>query len=168
MSVPLSSSHSSSSSHNNETDEKAALLKERVSDAITYMRQNKRDNRRRASLIRVTSILLSGIMTVLLGLQIVDLADTFRNIAFVFGATVTILNALEPFFNYRALWIEHEIALAEMHRLQDQVDYYLAGVAPESIEVTRLNEFAEKYNEIWNGLNQAWISHRKSERSASS
>jgi ABC-type transport system involved in cytochrome bd biosynthesis fused ATPase/permease subunit len=148
-------------------DEKAKLLRKSIADAIIHMRQNKRSNLRKASLVRIISVLLSAVATVLLGLQITGMGETFKSIAFVLGATVTMLNAFEPLFNFRASWMEHEMALAEMHRLQNKFEFYLAGTKPETVDGEKLAEFFESYNSIWKSLNQAWMRDRKTDRNPS-
>jgi predicted flap endonuclease-1-like 5' DNA nuclease len=145
------------------TQEKANFLKNAIQESIVHINNKKRQNRRRASYIKVTTILLTSVATVLLGLQVTGLEKTFKDIAFAMGAVVTLLNALEPFFNFRALWIEHEVALADLHRLQDEFDFYLAGMEPKELKLEELKGFNKRFGEIWGNLNQAWIGYRKSE-----
>lgn len=144
--------------------EKAELTKRKIAESIQHASTNRRDNRRKASLIKTATVLFSGIATILLGLQITGFEKYFKDIAFVLGATVTLLNALEPYFNYRALWVEHEIALSRFHRLRDELDFYLAGVEPNTLNDERLNEIYTKYQDVWADLSTAWIQHRKREK----
>ena len=150
-----------------QTEEKAKLLQKSIADAIVQFRQNKRSNLRKESVLRITSVLLSGVATVLLGLQITGMSDTFKGIAFVLGASVTMLNALEPLFRFRAAWMEHEMALADMHRLQNKFEYYLAGTKPGDLAGDKLEGFFEAYDGIWKSLNQAWIRDRRADRNPS-
>ena len=83
--------------------------------------------------------------------------------AFVFSAAVTLLNALEPFFNFRALWIEHEQGLANMYRLQNDLDFYLAGRKQEDIDLNKIEVFRKRYEEVWNNLNENYIRFRRTE-----
>jgi len=71
------------------------------------------------------------------------------------------MNALEPYFNYRALWIEHEEALARLYALQDRLDFYLSGAEPEDLDVQKLTEYHEQYQMIWDELSKKWIQQRK-------
>jgi hypothetical protein len=81
----------------------------------------------------------------------------------VLGAVLTVLNALEPFFNFRALWVEYETALASFHRLKDELEFYLAGTEPEKLSREKLERLNQEYQQIWANLNRNWIEYRKSE-----
>jgi hypothetical protein len=109
----------------------------------------------------VTTIALSGLATILLGLQIVGFEKYFKEIAFVLGALVTLLNALEPFFNFRALWVEHERAQANFHRLKDKISFYLVGADAEKLSLEKLEDIHDEYQKIWIRLSSAWIEYRR-------
>lgn len=84
-----------------------------------------------------------------------------KNLAFAFTAIVTVLNALEPFFNYRALWVEHERANASLYQLKDRLNFYVTGKEKTGLDISELEEFYAQYEQIWETLNQAWISQRQ-------
>jgi hypothetical protein len=126
--------------------------------------QKRLKNQSRASVIKLAMIVLSGVATILLGLQIAGFEPMFNNIAFVLTSIVTLLTAIEPFFNYRALWVEHELAKAQFHRLKDEVEFYIAGTTPDSLSMEKLDYFHQKYQDIWNRLSNSWIDHRQSNR----
>jgi hypothetical protein len=140
---------------------KAEFLKSRIEGAIKTAQRQRSNNRRKASAIKIATILFSSTATILLGLQITGLNPQFKNIAFVFGSLVTLLTALEPFFNFRALWVEHETALWKFYRLKDKVEYYLKGINPELISTKKLDEFQIEYQNIWDELSASWINYRK-------
>lgn len=148
-----------------EVQAKIELLKTKIEGAIRKVRDDRKDNRKKATYVKLSVILLSGIATVLLGLQLPNLTLPFKNIAFVLTALVTVLNALEPFFNFRALWVEHEIALWKFYRLKDKTELYLAGNRIENISIEKVNSFQVEYESIWNDLSQSWINYRKQEKS---
>jgi hypothetical protein len=145
--------------------EKADLVQKKLDLSITYLTDRLNHNKMWAGLIKITSVLFSALITVLLGFQISGFDGILKNTAFVLGAIVTLLNALEPFFNYRALWVESEVALAGLQSLRDDVHFYLAGRDPVNLEVDTLHCFLERYKTIWNSYNQNIIRHRKSNHS---
>ncbi|MGE3388094.1 MAG: SLATT domain-containing protein [Bdellovibrionales bacterium] len=140
---------------------KAEFLKNKTRSSIDGVKKMLNKHKRKAAVIKIASILLSGTATILLGLQIAGLVSVFKDIAFVLGAFVTLLNALEPFFNYRALWLESEIGKANLYRLADDLEYYLAGANPEKLDIGVLNNFQQRHDEIWNMLSGAWQGHRR-------
>jgi uncharacterized membrane protein len=144
---------------------KIELLQAKVDEAIKKVRGNRRDNRRKASLIKLTTTFCSATATILLGLKVPNLESQFKDIAFVLTALITLLSALEPFFNFRALWVEHEIALWKFYRLRDKIDFYLAGNKPEKTSMDEINSFHAEFQTIWDDLSQSWINYRKQEKS---
>lgn len=150
-----------------DTQRRAAWLSKRIDSSINDARTKRRTNQTRATYVKTATIALSGAATILLGLSIGGLEEYFRQAAFVCGALVTLLNAIEPFFNFRALWVEHERALYRFHRLQDELDFYLVGRESEELNATRLNEFHEQYKQIWADLSETWLEQRRDARTAS-
>ena len=150
-----------------ELQQKAEWLNNKIQKSISDVSKMKHDNKSRASIIKIATILLSGFATILLGLKIVGTESLFKDIAFVFGAIVTLLNALEPFYNYRALWVESEKGKARFHRLKDELDYYLAGTDPEKLDREVLNQYHRKNQEIWIYLSGAWEEQRQNSKSNS-
>jgi hypothetical protein len=145
-----------------EIQKKVDLLTEVVNEAIAHTRHRRNENRRRASLVKMVTIILSGIAAVLLGLQISGLEILFKEIAFALVTFVTVVNAIEPFFNFRALWVEHEAAQAEFYSLKRDLNYYLAGTDAEELDLSQLDQFHEEYQRIWKNLSRSWIQHRRS------
>jgi hypothetical protein len=145
-----------------ELQSKAKYVQDSVEGSIQHVRRNRWRNQKRASAIKVATILFSALATVLLGLQIAGTEAYFKQIAFVFGAIVTMLNALEPFYNFRALWVEHELALARLYRIQSDLGFYLSGTKPEGLELKVLEEFQLRNRQAWEELSTAWIGYRKS------
>jgi hypothetical protein len=94
---------------------------------------------------KLTVTACSAFATIFLGLKLPNLESQFKDAAFVLTALVTLLNALEPFFNYRALWVEHETALWKFYRLRDKIEYYMAGRSPELVEAEDLNNLHVEY-----------------------
>ena len=83
-----------------------------------------------------------------------------KNIAFVFSSLVTVFNALEPFFNYRSLWIEHEKANAAFFQVKDRLEFYITGRTDDELSLKEIDKFYEEYEEVWSSLNQAWSKQR--------
>ena len=146
-----------------EIENKVNFLKEYIEISIKDMKKHRKENQRRASVIKVSTLVFSSLATILLGVQLNEQESVLKNIAFIFSAVVTLLNALEPFFNFRALWIEHEQGLANMYRLQNDFDFYLAGRNKEDIDPNKIEVFRKRYEEIWNSLNENYIRFRRTE-----
>lgn len=141
---------------------RAAWLKERVRDAITNIAGKRRTYRLLGSGVRLITILLTGAMTVCLGLDVpADSAAVLKSTALIAGVVVTMLNALEPLFNFRQLWVEHEEAKYRMHRVQDRLAYLLAG-GDDHIDPDALEALRSEYTDAWDALSTRWLKARRS------
>lgn len=147
-----------------ELQDKADWLRNKLVESLENVGKKRNLNQRKATYVKFASIGFSGTATILLGLPVVGLEPTFRSIAFVLSALVTLLTAIEPFFNYRGLWVEHERARYRLHTLQDEFEFYMAGTEPDKISEKKLNEFHQKYLEIFIDLSTAWLEQRQGSR----
>jgi hypothetical protein len=147
-----------------ELQEKAEWLRNKLVESLENVGRKRNLNQRKATYVKFASIAFSGTATILLGLPVAGLDPLFRSIAFVLGALVTLLTAIEPFFNYRGLWVEHERARYRLHTLQDEFEYYMAGTISEKINAEKLNEFHQKYLDIFIDLSESWLQQREGGR----
>jgi len=138
-------------------------LLQQIDDSLKCMAGKRTHFQRAAGYIRVGILILSGTVTVLLGLWTPDSEDTLRNVAFVIGAIVTTLSSLDFYFNYRGLWVEHEEAEWRLHRLRDRLSFYVSGVGAGEIDPQVLIEIHEAYQWIWDNLSTRWLSLRRTE-----
>lgn len=145
------------------TASKVEFLKSRIALALTYMERSRDRNRRRATSIKLSTVGLSAVATVLLGLQLSGMDDFLRNFAFILVTLVTLLNALEPFFNFRSLWVEEEAAIAQFFRLRDELGYEIATVGGSTPSDEVLDRLFRQFLQIWEHHNSAWLGFRKGE-----
>ena len=150
---------------NSSEDIKAKIhyVSEHIDRSINQLNFRRNENRKKASAIKVITIVCSGLITVLLGLQIEGTEQYFKGIALSLGAIVTILNALEPFFNYRALWVSYEEAVADIYRLKTDMVFHLTGKPLELISVEKLQEFLAREQDIWAMLRESHSRYRRLE-----
>jgi len=138
--------------------ERAEHVRIELQNSIQRVQSNRRQNRRRATIIKIVTILLSGLATILLGLQLGEQTQMFlKQAAFVCGACVTMLSALEPFFNFRSLWIEHERALAALYRIESDLNFYLSGTTAENLDMSIIEDFHERGQGVWDELSSTWL-----------
>lgn len=138
-------------------------MKNRIALALAYLERSRDRNRRRSTTIKLCTVGLSAVATVLLGLQISGMDDFLRNFAFILVTLVTLLNALEPFFNFRSLWVEQEAAIAQFFRLRDELGYEVAAVGGGAPADEVLDRLFRQFLQIWEHHNSAWMGFRKGE-----
>jgi len=153
-----------SQNDHNSLGKKVEFLKEKLLESIEYVRKKRHQNQRKASYIKIISIVFSGSATILLGLQISGYDPVFKQIAFVLGALVTLLTGLEPYYNFRGLWVEHERAEYLFHRLLDEIEFYLAGIGLEELNPKRIAQFNEIYQDIWRRVSEDSLEQRQVNR----
>lgn len=146
-----------------ELRKKVALLQGFIKSSIGDVAAKRKLNQRKATVVKVLILTMSGGATILLGLNLGPMAEAaLKNVAFALMSLVTVFNALEPFFNYRALWVEHERANAAFFSVKDRLEFYVTGRGDAALEPAAINRFYADYESVWANLNQAWSRQRLS------
>jgi hypothetical protein len=122
-----------------------------------YVRRRRRDKRKSFAL-QMATVALSATITVLLGLRVeAGLQRTLANIALVLGALVTVLAAMEAFFNHRGLWVSRTITVRRLEELRRQADYQLAGLADGEVQPAVVDGLVARLEQILAEDQQAWL-----------
>lgn len=138
--------------------EAAAFLLDKIRQGNGYARGRKRRFRRSASATKVATLALSAASTVILGFQ--DL-NAWADVALGCVALVTLLGAVEPFFNWRSRWVLMEEAQHRFQRLADDLEYLMASTGPDALTFDQLSEIFGRYQVIWDDLSRTWLEHRR-------
>ncbi len=156
----MSETSLNSSSSGQELEAKAEWLRNRVIDALERVNRRVTRNRVWATVLKGFSLTFSILATIFLGLQY----ESLRNAAFILITLNTLTFLIEPFFNFRGLWIEHERAEYKFHILRDDLDYYLIGTDSSELSLEKLNYFQKRFQQIWSDLSESWLEQRQSQR----
>jgi hypothetical protein len=116
--------------------------------------------RARASGVRVAALVLTALSTIVLGIPTIPAR---ASIALPMVALVTVLGALETFFNWRSRWVLMEEAQYRLNRIRDEIDYYLVVTPSADITKEKLDEFFGEQQAIWSDVSRRWIEFRKVE-----
>ncbi|WP_234367441.1 MULTISPECIES: DUF4231 domain-containing protein [Streptomyces] len=138
--------------------EVAALLLDKIRQGNGYARGKKKRFSRSAAVTKVATLVLSAASTVILGLQNLN---TWAGLALACVALVTLLGAVEPFFNWRSRWVLMEEAQYRFQRLADDLEYLVASTAADELTFDHLNEIFGQYQAIWGDLSRTWLEHRR-------
>jgi hypothetical protein len=118
----------------------------------------RRRDKRKAFALQMSTVVFSASITVLLGLQVGPRTQsTFKNIALVLGALVTVLAAMEAFFNHRGLWIGRTVTVRRLEDLRRHLEYRLAGLDGTRLEPKLADSFLAKLDEIIAEDQRAWM-----------
>jgi hypothetical protein len=140
---------------------KVELLQSFIKSSIGDVGRKRKLNQQRATIVKVLILCMTGGATLLLGLNLGPAAELpLKNVAFALTSLVTVFNALEPFFNYRALWVEHERANAAFFQVKDRLDFYVTGRSDRELDLNEVRKFYDEYERVWAALSQAWTQQR--------
>jgi hypothetical protein len=129
-----------------------------VSGDMEWADSRKHTFRRRASYVKVTTLLLTAAATVVLGISAIPSRAT---IALPMVALVTVLGGLDSFYNWRSRWVLMEETQYRLNRLRDEIDYYVITTSPDELSTERLKEFFLEQQGIWADVSRRWIEFRK-------
>ncbi|MCM8709845.1 DUF4231 domain-containing protein [Clostridium sp. SYSU_GA19001] len=136
------------------------LLRE-LDCSIAYFAAKHKKTKLRANIIKITSVTFSALITVVLGLNSGYLVDVFRNMAIILGAVVTIINAVDAYYNFGALWVKNTITLSKLRELKRELYFYASGRNSEDITESILNEYLDKMQKILRDDIRQWIRIRE-------
>jgi hypothetical protein len=132
-------------------------LNERINTTATRRNRDKV----KATLLRISSVLLAGVVTVLIGLQGENFdRNLLRNLALILGASITVVNAFDAFFDHKALWIKRTVTLVRLYGLQRDLRFEIAKVAPNEISIQILESLNDRLDNILEDDLREWIGLR--------
>jgi len=140
-------------------EDQVEFLDKMVSEAIAHTSQRRRQHRLGSGVLRLATLLLGASATIILGLAKLPPA---AEVAFAFTAIITLLNALEPFFNFRGIWVVQEDALWRFRQIQEELRFGLVRTKGKALDAAQCRELFDKYEEVWTRASMAWIKHRRS------
>jgi len=85
------------------------------------------------------------------------------NIALSLGALVTVLSAVEAFFNHRGLWITRTVTVRRLEDLGRRVEYELAGRDELEISPELVDRLQVELAQIIHDDQQAWLGLRSAD-----
>src|ERR1700733_9642575 len=135
-----------------------------VSSDMDWADLRKARFRTRASCAKVAALALTAASTVVLGIPAIPGRAA---IALPMVAFVTLIGALEPFYNWRSRWVLMEETQYRLNRIRDEMDYYLVTTPAAELKKERLHEFFMQQQDVWGDVSRRWVEFRKLERSPS-
>lgn len=76
-------------------------------------------------------------------------------------AIVTLISALEPFFNWRSRWVLMEETRYRLNRIRGEMDYYLVTTTSADLDRKRLRKFFADQQDVWHDVSRQWGEFRK-------
>jgi Protein of unknown function (DUF4231) len=138
--------------------EMAVHFRDQIKRSLEYMQIRKKRFRFFSSGIKVLSLVISASATIILGLQDLSL---WAGLGFSLVALVTVINAIEPFFNWRSRWVLAEEAQYRFHRVKDDLEYLVATRSRENLQMEDFDELYKRYEDNWRNFSEEWLNNRR-------
>lgn len=132
-----------------------------VSADMNWADSRKARFRARASFAKIAALALTAASTVVLGIPAIPNRTA---VALPMVALVTLITALEPYFNWRSRWVLMEETQYRLNRIRDEIDYYVVTTPAADLDQDRLRRFFADEQEIWRDVSRRWIDFRKLEQ----
>lgn len=145
--------------------EKLKFLEEEVAKSIKKNKTKSDQNKSRTYAVNLSSIVLGALVTIALGLQIIPWESALKNFALICGALISVVNGIQSVVGYRDLWIKQKATLLQLYDLQNEINFYKAGLEEnEQVDEKMVSDFFEKYQIIWQSSSNEWLRFRKEQK----
>lgn len=136
----------------------AMYVRVTIREAKDYARSSRRQWSQWSVTLQVSTLALSVLATIMLGLAERSLVS---NIGLVASSLVAVSSSLEGFFNWRSRWVLAEEALAEWHAIEDGLMVHVASTKPDELKIEDILDFDRRRADAWNRLSSEWIDQRR-------
>ena len=144
------------------TGEKLKFFAKELDDRIKDFAHKRNRDKNRAFGLKLLAVFFAAAITVLLGLKVAEpWAEIFRNLALGLWAIITVVNAVDAFYDHRSLWIRRTVTLAHLYALQADLKFYVAGLEEPEIDMNSLERFRNRYERILRDDLKAWLKLRE-------
>jgi hypothetical protein len=143
-------------------EKKLEWLTAEVDRLVTRYQGEASRHKKVAFRLRILTVFLSAIVTVLLGLKLgnAEAVAYFSNVALVFSAAISVLSAYEAFFDPRALWVRETVTFARLKDLQRDLRFWASGTDAGSIDQPALEMFKRRLDAILEDTLNYWMKIR--------
>ncbi|MCU7822031.1 SLATT domain-containing protein [Kitasatospora sp. DSM 101779] len=134
-----------------------AFVEEEVRSQLRIRTRRRDADRRRAFGLQISTVSLSAVITVLLGVQVGEPARQWlSDVALGLGAAITVLAAWQAFFSHRALWLQRSDTVHRLTALERRLVFHRAGLAEAEPDPAQVAEFLAAYEEIVQADHDSW------------
>jgi hypothetical protein len=143
-------------------NDKLAFLLAEIDKLVNRYKVESLRYKKNAFRLRIVSVLLAALITILLGLKFkdVEFSHIFTNISLVLGAAITVISAYEAFFDPRALWVRETVTFVRLKDLKRDIEFWRTGKDPEDIDLEKLESYKNKLDNILDDTLKYWMKIR--------
>lgn len=142
--------------------ERRAFFEKELDDRIRDFAHKRRRDKGKAFKLKILAVVFAASITVLLGINVgVVASGVLQNVALLLGAIITVLNAVEAFYDHRSLWIRRTVTLARLYELRRDLSLGIAVAGQSDIDSQTLSKLVSRYNRILDDDLKTWLKLRE-------
>ncbi len=142
-------------------DDKLTLLTADIDERIDNFAKKRRRDKKKAFGLKMFTVLFAAMVTILLGVEgFTQYGTWLKNIALILGASITVINAMDAFFDHRSLWIRRTVTLVRLYNLRRDLKFQVAGAEPDEIDEDTLIKFKNRFMRILQDDLREWLKLR--------
>ncbi|MEV6206292.1 SLATT domain-containing protein [Kitasatospora sp. NPDC051914] len=132
-------------------------VEQEVSSQLRIRTRRRNADRKRAFGLQISTVGLSAVITVLLGVQVGEPARQWlADVALGLGAAITVLAAWQTFFSHRALWLQRADTVHRLGALERRLAFHRAGLGDGEPDPVQVAGFLAEYEEIAQADHDSW------------
>lgn len=138
-----------------QTDETSfEYLEARIDSSIEIIKQKEKRNKNKTGFLNLTAIILSALITLILGIETSDMGVYQKNTALFLGAILTVINGWNILFNYKKLWVRQKRTLFSLYQLQSKMGYLKSQ---KNYDKKNIDELFSEFLEVWEVNGNEWL-----------
>lgn len=143
-------------------EEKLKFFESELDSRIKDVSQKRKRDKTKAFSLKIFAVIFAAAITMLLGLKVDDTTGLIlQNLALMLGAIITILNAVEAFYDHRSLWIRRTVTLASLYDLRRDLSILAIEFKQGEFNSGALNKLMNRYDRILANDLKAWLKMRE-------
>jgi uncharacterized protein DUF4231 len=139
--------------------EQRQYLEHQLDQLIQRFKSDRDRHRRSGLLLRVLTVSLAGLVTILLGWKAPsgETTSILTNVALVLSVAITVVTAYEAFFDPSTLWVRETMVLSRLTDLRRDLAYAVAGGTDGEPDQAAVKDFKMRLDAILEDSLKAWL-----------
>ena len=132
------------------------MIEEDLKERLRGFKIQAKYNRRKSIFQHTIVTLFGAIITILSGLNIESIEEFVRLLILVLSSIITLVGVYKTFFSNKELWISNTQTINRLKKVKSEFDYFFVGRNKDEIDLSVLENFRLKIQEILDEANGNW------------
>lgn len=142
-------------------DEKIVYFEGELNGIIEIFSKKRLRDKKKAFTLKILSVVFAASITILLGIRIDERMNAFlQNVALTLGAVISVLNAVEAFYDHRSLWVNSTVTYSRLLELKRDLKLFSTGSEPADLDIKTFNRLTNRLDEILGDDLNSWLKLR--------